>query len=137
MASPVILRFLPVDAVRRATLDAVIHIGLRIFFHFSDFDISGLIHPEHFGACLMAYAALNARTKVNDWNFHINSSRVQILNNLRFLYRFSNFTAKLITGFQRFLVRNILDSQSRIDDVKFHRLELGIDHFDGFTAPAI
>jgi len=72
MDSIEILNLLPIDAVRRATLYTVIYIELRIVCQFSDFDISGLIHPEHFRARLMADAALNTRTKVDDWNFHNN-----------------------------------------------------------------
>ena len=128
----VLLRFFPVDAVCRATFYTIIYFEFRIVSQFRNFDIAGIFDPEYLRTQILAYATLNTRTKVDHRNFHIHT-----LNNLRSHYRLSNFAAELIAGFQCRLVRYILNSQTRIDDVKIHDFELLGDHFDGFTAPAV
>jgi len=127
-----VLLLFPVDAVCRATLYTIVYFEFRIVSQFGNFDIAGIFDPEYLRTQILAYAALNTRTKVNHRNFHI-----QTLKNLRNHYRLSNFATELIAGFQSFLVRYILNSQTRIDDVEFHGFELLIDHFNGLAAPAV
>ena len=127
-----LLCFFPIDAVCRTTFYTIIYFEFRIVGQIHNFDITGIFDPEYLRTQILAYAALNAGTKVNHRNFHI-----QTPNNLSSHYCFSNFTAELVAGFQRLLVRYILNPQTRIDNVKFHGLELLVDHFDGFTAPTV
>jgi hypothetical protein len=69
-----VLLCFPVDAVCRATLYTIVYFELRIVDQFSNFYIAGIFDPEYLRTQILAYTALNTRTKVNHRNFQTNTA---------------------------------------------------------------